>query len=71
MTTVSFSIDEQTKEEIERIAKEERRSKSEIFREMYESYRFKKTLSRVQQVGQEKFLKLGIESIDQAEEYLG
>lgn len=41
------------------------------FREMYDAYKFKKTLAKVQKVGRAKFLALGIESIDQAEEYLG
>jgi len=71
MTVVSFSIDEQIKEDLERMAKAERRSKSDIFREMYDAYKFKKTLTKVQKVGREKFLSLGIESIDQAEAYLG
>lgn len=71
MGVISFSVDDQTKEDLELIAKEERRSKSEVFRDMYNAYKFKKTLSKVQQVGREKFLALGIETIDQAEEYLG
>jgi hypothetical protein len=53
------------------MAKEERRSKSDIFREMYDAYKFKKTLTKVQKIGRQKFLTLGIETIDQAEEYLG
>lgn len=68
---ISFSIDEQIKDDVERMAKEERRSKSDIFREMYDAYKFKKTLAEVQKVGRAKFLALGLESIDQAEEYLG
>lgn len=71
MTVVSFSTDEQTKEELEQMAKEERRSKSDLFRDMYDAYKFKKTLAKVQKVGREKFLALGIETIDQAEEFLG
>jgi len=38
---------------------------------MYKSYKFNRTLSKVQSVGRERFLALGIESIDQAEEFLG
>jgi len=71
MTVISFSVDTQIKDDVERMAKEERRSKSDIFREMYDAYKFKKTLARVQKVGRAKFLALGIESIDQAEAYLG
>lgn len=71
MTVISFSIDEQIKADMERMAQEERCSKSDLFREMYDAYKFKKTLATVQQVGREQFLALGIESIDQAEDYLG
>jgi Ribbon-helix-helix protein, copG family len=71
MTVISFSIDEHIKDDVQRMAKEERRSKNDIFREMYDAYKFKKTLAKVQKVGREKFLALGIESIDQAEDYLG
>jgi hypothetical protein len=48
MTVISFSIDEEIKDDLERIAKEERRSKSDVFREMYDAYKFKKTLAKVQ-----------------------
>ena len=71
MAVISFSTDDQIKDDVERMAKEERRSKSEIFREMYDAYKFKKTLTKVQQIGRARFLALGIESIDQAEAYLG
>jgi metal-responsive CopG/Arc/MetJ family transcriptional regulator len=71
MTTISFSIEDQIKEDVERMAQEERRSKSDLFREMYDGYKFKKTLAKVQKVGREKFLALGVESIDQAEAFLG
>jgi predicted transcriptional regulator len=71
MSVISFSIDEQTKKDLERIARTERRSKSDIFRDMYKVYTFNRTMSKVQKVGREKFLALGIESIDQAEAFLG
>jgi len=71
MTVISFSTDDQIKADVERMAREERRSKSDIFREMYDAYKFKKTLTKVQRVGREKFLAQGIETIDQAEDFLG
>lgn len=71
MTTISFSVDKETKAELERIAKQQRRSKSAVFRDMYNAYQFRQTLAEVQRVGRKKFLELGIETIDQAEEYLG
>lgn len=71
MSVISFSIDEQTKKELEALAKAERRSKSDLFRDMYKTYAFNQKLTKIQMVGKEKFLALGIESIDQAEDFLG
>lgn len=71
MSVISFSVDDQTKDELEQLARQERRTKSDIFRDMYKTYTFNRTLTKVQQVGREQFLALGIESIDQAESFLG
>ncbi len=71
MAVISFSTDEQTKQELEDIAKDNGRSQSDIFREMYAAYKLKKVLAQTQKIGREKFLSLGIETIDQAEKYLG
>ncbi len=71
MSVISFSVDEGTKKELEQLAQEEHRSKSDIFRDMYKTYIFNKTLAKIQRIGKEKFLALGIKSIDDAEAYLG
>ena len=71
MSVISFSVDEETKKELEQLAQEERRSKSDIFRDMYKTYVFNRTLTKIQKIGKEKFLALGIESIDEAEAFLG
>ena len=71
MGVISFSVDEQTKKELEVLAQIERRSKSDLFRDMYKSYAFNQKLAKIQKIGKEKFLALGIESIDQAEDFLG
>lgn len=71
MSVISFSVDEQTKKEIEKMARRERRSKSDVFRDMYKTYMFNQTLTKIQKIGREKFLALSIESVDQAEKFLG
>ena len=71
MSVISFSVDERTKNELEQLSKEERRTKSDIFRDMYKTYTFNRTLTKIQKIGKEKFLALGIESIDEAEAFLG
>ena len=71
MSVISFSVDERTKNELEQLSKEEHRTKSDIFRDMYKTYTFNRTLTKIQKIGKEKFLALGIESIDEAEAFLG
>jgi hypothetical protein len=71
MSVISFSVDERTKNELEHLSKEENRTKSDIFRDMYKTYTFNRTLTKIQKIGKEKFLALGIESIDDAEAFLG
>lgn len=71
MSVISFSVDERTKNELEQLSKEENRTKSDIFRDMYKTYTFNRTLTKIQNIGKEKFLALGIESIDDAEAFLG
>ncbi|HVC36250.1 MAG TPA: ribbon-helix-helix protein, CopG family [Candidatus Dormibacteraeota bacterium] len=71
MSVISFSVDERTKNELEQLSKEENRTKSDIFRDMYKTYTFNRTLTKIQKIGKEKFLALGIESIDDAEAFLG
>ncbi len=70
MTVISFSVDEQTKKDLNAIARQQGRSKSDLFRDMYKAYSFDQTLAKVRAVAQPKFLALGIESVDQAEEFL-
>jgi hypothetical protein len=38
---------------------------------MYKTYTFNRTLTKIQKIGKDKFLALGIESIDDAEAFLG
>lgn len=71
MSVISFSVDEQTKKEVEALAKLERRSKSDVFRDMHKTYVLNQKIAKIQKIGKEKFLSLGIESIDQAEDFLG
>jgi predicted DNA-binding protein len=49
LATVSFSVDVATKRDLDKLSAEEGRSKSDLFREMYNYYRLKATLRRVQE----------------------
>lgn len=57
--------------EIERQAKKEGKTKSELLRDAYESYVFRKKLNEFQKVGSAIAEKLGLESYDDIEEYFG
>lgn len=69
MATVQ--VDDTTKEAIERLARKERRSESEIVREMSAAYRFNRGLDKIQAAAMAKFKELGITTVDEAEAYLG
>lgn len=68
--TVSFSVDLELKQDLDKLALQEKRSKSDIFREMYNYYRFKTTLRRVQDHGVLIAERLGLETDDDVYDYL-
>jgi predicted DNA-binding protein len=68
--TVSFSVDQELRDDLDNLAKEQKRSKSDLFREMYNYYRFKTTLRRVQDQGVLIAERLGLETDDDVYEYL-
>ena len=70
LATVSFSVDVATKRDLDELAAEEGRSKSDLFREMYNYYRFKVALRRVQEHGTRIAARLGLETEDDVYDYL-
>jgi metal-responsive CopG/Arc/MetJ family transcriptional regulator len=68
--TVSFSVDTDLRDDLDRLAKEQKRSKSDLFREMYNYYQFKTTLSRIQEKGVLIAERLGLETDDDVYAYL-
>lgn len=68
--TVSFSVDTELRDDLDRIAKEQKRSKSDLFREMYNYYRLKTTLRRMQEQGTLIAERLGLETDDDVYSYL-
>ncbi|MGH3544913.1 MAG: ribbon-helix-helix protein, CopG family [Mycobacteriales bacterium] len=67
---MSFSVDVELKSDLDRLAVEEKRSKSDLFREMYNYYRFKTTLRRVQEQGVLIAEHLGLETDDDVYTYV-
>lgn len=68
--TVSFSVDTDLRDDLNMLAAAEKRSKSDLFREMYNYYRFKVTLTRIQEHGSVIAQRLGLETDDDVYEYL-
>jgi predicted transcriptional regulator len=69
-TAITFSVGEDIKQDLDRLAREQRRSKSDIFREMYDYYMLKRSLSQLQLEGQEVAARLGLETADDVVRYL-
>jgi predicted CopG family antitoxin len=68
LTTIT--VDAATKKDLDELASEEGRSTSDIFREMYNYYMFKKALRRVQDYGVRIAERLRLETDDDVYEYL-
>lgn len=68
--TVSFSVDTELRDDLDRLAKEQKRSKSDLFREMYNYYQFKTSLRQIQEQGVLIAERLGLETDDDVYAYL-
>lgn len=68
---INFSAPPKLAKEIEKQAKKEARTKSELLRSAFESYMFRKKLREYQKVGRVIAQKLGLETYDDIEKFLG
>jgi hypothetical protein len=70
MTTISFSVEDEIKQDIARWAKRARKSKSDIFRDMAIVYKFNEQLDKFTDSTNKTLLELGIASEDELYKYL-
>ena len=70
-TIINISAPPKLAKEIERQAKKESKTKSELLRDAFESYLFDKRLRELQAYGRVVAEKLELESYDDIEEYFG
>lgn len=70
MTTISFSVEDDLKRDIARIARRTKKSKSAVFRDVMTTYKFTEQLSVFQDKTAQVLSKLGITSEDELLEYL-
>ncbi len=69
MRTVSYSLDEDTAQGIEELARQSKLSKSDIVRTMYARIRLEKTLEEMQAQAEPMLKKLGLETEDDIAAY--
>jgi metal-responsive CopG/Arc/MetJ family transcriptional regulator len=71
MTTLSISLDEQLKEEIERFSKEDGVSKSVIIRRLLKQAAWERTWKDMSAQIRKKLDDLNLNSVDEIEKFLG
>ena len=71
MTTLSVSLDDKLKKEIERFSKEDGVSKSVVVRRLLEQATWERTWKEMSAEVRKKLDKLNLNSVDDIEEYLG
>ncbi|HUD10399.1 MAG TPA: ribbon-helix-helix protein, CopG family [Candidatus Saccharimonadales bacterium] len=71
MTTLSISLDEKLKKEIERFSQEDGVSKSVIIRRLLKQAAWERTWKDMSSQLRVKFDELNLNSVDEIEEYLG
>lgn len=68
--TVSFSLDPSTKEGIELMAKRSKKSRSDVVREMFASYRLEQAMRALETEAKPVLRDLGIDSEEDIAEYV-
>jgi Arc/MetJ-type ribon-helix-helix transcriptional regulator len=69
MQTVSFSLDAQTVKDIARLAREGRKSKSDVVRDMFARYQLEKTMQTIQATAAPKLKALNLETEEDIARY--
>jgi len=69
MTTISLSLDDYSKQQLDMIAQETNRSRSDVVRDMVSWYQLKVTVDAMQQKATPLLRKLGLETDEQIAEY--
>lgn len=68
---INFSVPKSVEQEISLLAKEENKTKSELLREAFRVYQFRKNWAKLRIWGGDIALKMGIESYDDVEKIAG
>jgi len=68
---INISVPEAIEQQIEQMAKEENKTKSELMREAFRVYQLRKDWAEIRAIGEETARKMGIESYDDIERIAG
>ncbi|MES2970908.1 MAG: ribbon-helix-helix domain-containing protein [Patescibacteria group bacterium] len=69
--TVSFSLDEETKKAIDQMAKQSKKSRSDILRDMARNYQMRQDWKSLQNYAQAKAREFNLQTEDDIEKFLG
>lgn len=69
MSTMSISVDDKTKKDIDSLARRTRRSRSDVIRDMFVRYRLERKLTAMQRQATPLVEKLGLDSEDDVANY--
>ncbi len=70
MTTISFSVEDDIKKRFDKWAKRDKKSKSDVLRDMVKTYEFNEVMESIQKDASSTLKDLGIDTEDQLYEYL-
>lgn len=70
MTTISFSVSDEDKRTIVRLAKRGKKSQSEVFRDLLKQVRFEEDMRKIQAEMEPTFVELGLETEEDIYDYL-
>lgn len=68
---INFSIPKSMEKEISEMARKEGKTKSELLREAFRAYQFRKNWAKIRMWGEEITRRMGIESYDDVEKIAG
>ncbi len=70
MITISFSVEDDIKKRFDKWAKRDKKSKSDVLRDMVKTYEFNEVMESIQKDASSTLKDLGIDTEDQLYEYL-
>jgi len=68
---INISVPEEMQKQINKLAKEENKTKSELLKEAFKAYKFRKDWAKIRLLGEQTAKRMGIKSYDDVERIAG